>query len=62
MTIRSRIALAERAKEGTDMDSVTVTLKAEVMAMKFVMLSLIDALPEALSLPAPTRPTPSGLP
>ena len=29
------------------MDSVMVTLKAEVMALKFVMLSLIDALPEA---------------
>jgi hypothetical protein len=35
-----------RAKERTDMDSVMVTLKVEVMALKFVMLSLIDALPE----------------
>lgn len=29
------------------MDLVILTLKAEVMALKFVILSLIDALPEA---------------
>ena len=29
------------------MDLAIVTLKAEVMALKFVILSLIDALPEA---------------
>jgi hypothetical protein len=36
-----------RATEGIGMDLAIVTLKAEVMALKFVILSLIDALPEA---------------
>jgi hypothetical protein len=33
--------------EEVEMDVETVRLKAEVMALKFVILSLIDAIPEA---------------
>lgn len=46
-------------------DPVRISLQMAVMRTARDALRVcaaIDALPEALSLPAPTRPTPSGLP
>jgi hypothetical protein len=40
------VAYGRTAQEETDMDVETVALKAEVMALKLVGLSLIDVLPE----------------